>query len=143
MIRFVRLDVILQEKQRRPVAQATHIFDGLESWPTHLMYLADGRLKAFEPASSFQELREGRLLFLVEKYATTRTLQIYDPYGSSSCHFLRFEEAARLRCKASGILCCGQVATEGSCREAEAAEEESSRVLRRQGCPVQRQRRVE
>lgn len=25
--------------------QATHIFDGLESWPSHLMYLAGGRLQ--------------------------------------------------------------------------------------------------
>lgn len=27
------------------IVYATHIFDGLESWPTHLMYLANGTLK--------------------------------------------------------------------------------------------------
>lgn len=49
--------------------QATHIFDGLEDWPSHIMYLAGGRLKVFEPASSFPMLKEGRLLELVEGYA--------------------------------------------------------------------------
>ena len=28
---------------------ATHIFDGLEAWATHVAYLADGRLKIGEP----------------------------------------------------------------------------------------------
>jgi hypothetical protein len=27
------------------IVYATHIFDGLESWPSHLMYLANGTLK--------------------------------------------------------------------------------------------------
>ena len=27
------------------IVYATHIFDGLEAWPTHLMYLADGKLQ--------------------------------------------------------------------------------------------------
>lgn len=49
------------------VLQATHIFDGLEEWPTHIMYLAGGELKVFEPASAFPELREGQLLELVER----------------------------------------------------------------------------
>lgn len=47
--------------------QATHIFDGLEDWPTHIMFLAGGKLKVFEPTSTFTELREGRLLELVER----------------------------------------------------------------------------
>ena len=46
--------------------QATHIFDGLEEWPTHIMYLAGGKLKVFEPASAFPELKKGDLLGLVE-----------------------------------------------------------------------------
>lgn len=47
--------------------QATHIFDGLEEWPTHLAYVAGGRLLQFEPSSAFPEMREGRLLSLVER----------------------------------------------------------------------------
>ena len=27
------------------IIYATHIFDGLEAWPTHLMYLAHGKLQ--------------------------------------------------------------------------------------------------
>ena len=49
--------------------QATHIFDGLEAWPSHVMYLASGRLQLFEPAANLPELKEGRLLELVERYA--------------------------------------------------------------------------
>ena len=48
--------------------QATHIFDGLESWPTHLMYLARGSLQLFKPCSEIPELQEGgRLMRLVER----------------------------------------------------------------------------
>lgn len=48
--------------------QATHIFDGLEAWPSHVMYVARGQLQAFERAENIPELREGRLLDLVEKW---------------------------------------------------------------------------
>jgi hypothetical protein len=51
-------------------SQATHIFDGLESWPTHLAYVAGGRLQQFAPAVAFPELKEGRLLDLVERWET-------------------------------------------------------------------------
>ena len=47
-------------------AQATHIFDGLEAWPSHLMYVAGGRLQVFKPAEEVPELAQGGLLRLVE-----------------------------------------------------------------------------
>ena len=46
--------------------QATHIFDGLEQWPTHIMFLTRGRLKVFKEAAGIPELAEDRLLQLVE-----------------------------------------------------------------------------
>ena len=46
--------------------QATHIFDGLEHWPTHIMYLSQGRLQLFQEAHEIPELAEDRLLELVE-----------------------------------------------------------------------------
>lgn len=49
------------------VLQATHIFDGLESWPSHLMYLAGGKMQLFKPASEVPELQQGHLLQLVER----------------------------------------------------------------------------
>lgn len=51
----------------RPL-QATHIFDGLESWPSHIMYVAGGRLQVFAAAADVPELQEGRLLELVERW---------------------------------------------------------------------------
>ena len=55
------------EKRRATIIYATHIFDGLDSWPTHVAFLARGKLRRMH---SFEELRAeleaGRLLELVE-----------------------------------------------------------------------------
>ena len=51
-----------------PPWQATHIFDGLEDWPSHLMYVAGGRLQVFAAAAEVPELRQGQLLLLVERW---------------------------------------------------------------------------
>jgi len=56
------------------VVYATHIFDGLEGWPTHVAYLARGNLQEFGEISAFPELaggsdaRGGQLVMLVEKW---------------------------------------------------------------------------
>lgn len=50
--------------------QATHIFDGLESWPTHIMYLSGGRLQLFAPTAELPEMHDSGLLTLVERCAT-------------------------------------------------------------------------
>ncbi|XP_075265157.1 uncharacterized protein LOC142357394 [Convolutriloba macropyga] len=44
---------------------ATHIFDGLGFWPSHIAYVAGGELKLFKKAEELPELKEGRLLELV------------------------------------------------------------------------------
>ncbi len=49
--------------------QATHIFDGLEEWPTHIMFLSGGKLKLFKKAEDIPELAGKGLLHLVEGYA--------------------------------------------------------------------------
>lgn len=68
--------------------QATHIFDGLESWPSHLMYLAGGTMHLFKPASEIPELQEGRLLQLVERWVCQYVLQqTADAHGSMFCIF--------------------------------------------------------
>jgi len=53
------------EQRECTIIYATHIFDGLEAWPTHLAFFADGEMKINEPSSSFPELAEGRLVNLV------------------------------------------------------------------------------
>ncbi|PRW20596.1 ABC transporter I family member 20 [Chlorella sorokiniana] len=59
-----------EECQQRgaTIIYATHIFDGLESWPSHVMYVAGGRLQVFERAENVPELQQGQLLSLVERW---------------------------------------------------------------------------
>lgn len=64
------LNFLVEECQERgaTIIYATHIFDGLEDWPTHLAYVAGGRLLEFAPAETFPEMRQGCLLSLVERW---------------------------------------------------------------------------
>ncbi|KAK9817277.1 hypothetical protein WJX72_012172 [[Myrmecia] bisecta] len=56
------------EDRHATIIYATHIFDGLESWPTHVLYLAHGKVQVFQPASEIPELQEGKLLELVDRW---------------------------------------------------------------------------
>ena len=48
------------EKHGTTIVYATHIFDGLDDWATHLGYVADKTLTKFGRADSFPELTERR-----------------------------------------------------------------------------------
>lgn len=49
------------------IVYATHIFDGLETWATHLAYVQDGDLKRIEKLSEVEELKNStNLLSVVE-----------------------------------------------------------------------------
>lgn len=77
--------------QHESLLQATHIFDGLESWPSHLMYLAGGTMHLFKPASEIPELQEGRLLQLVERCVCPYVLQLTaDAHDSMCCLCVAF-----------------------------------------------------
>lgn len=56
------------EQRGATIVYATHIFDGLEFWPSHVMYLAGGKMQLFKPASEIPELQNGQLLQLVERW---------------------------------------------------------------------------
>lgn len=56
------------EQREATIIYATHIFDGLEFWPSHIMYLAGGQMQLFKPASEIPELQRGKLLQLVERW---------------------------------------------------------------------------
>ncbi|KAK9826074.1 hypothetical protein WJX74_010560 [Apatococcus lobatus] len=58
------------EERNVTIIYATHIFDGLEHWPTHVMYLARGELQAFQPVDTFPEIQRGDLLGLVCSWLT-------------------------------------------------------------------------
>eukprot|EP00798_Chlamydomonas_sp_ICE-L_P003124 gene3124-13136_t len=49
------------------ILYATHIFDGLESWPTHVAYMTRGEMRMFKSAGEVPELKQGRLLDMVYK----------------------------------------------------------------------------
>eukprot|EP00887_Chlorella_sp_A99_P000629 scaffold5.g629.t1 len=56
-------------KRGATIVYATHIFDGLERWPTHLAYVEDGRLLRGGPVAGVPELQQGRkLLHVVERW---------------------------------------------------------------------------
>lgn len=50
----------LSETEGVTIIYATHIFDGLDDWPTHLGYIADGCLVKFGEVGSFSDLQERR-----------------------------------------------------------------------------------
>lgn len=58
-----------------PRSQATHIFDGLEDWPSHLLYVAGGQVQQFLKAEEVPELQSGRLLELVERWLRQELLE--------------------------------------------------------------------
>jgi CCR4-NOT complex subunit CAF16 len=40
------------------IVYATHIFDGLDAWPTHIAYVGDGRLLRFGRVEEFADLQQ-------------------------------------------------------------------------------------
>ncbi|HZS39101.1 MAG TPA: ATP-binding cassette domain-containing protein [Polyangia bacterium] len=77
---IARADLLafLREESERgaTILYATHIFDGLESWATHLAFLDGGRIARHDPLSAFGELRApgvtSPLLRLVETWLRSR-----------------------------------------------------------------------
>ena len=73
---IARADLLafLREESERgaTILYATHIFDGLESWATHLAFLDGGRIARHDPLGAFGELRAAGvtspLLRLVETW---------------------------------------------------------------------------
>lgn len=69
-----RLDLLAFFKQEcaergATIIYATHIFDGLETWPTHFAYLEGGRMLRGGPVSGIPELQSGKkLLHVVEAW---------------------------------------------------------------------------
>ncbi|GAQ85986.1 CCR4-NOT complex subunit CAF16 [Klebsormidium nitens] len=56
------LNFFVQECNQRgaTIVYATHIFDGLEDWATHVAYVEEGRMRKSEEISSFSELSGGK-----------------------------------------------------------------------------------
>lgn len=50
------------------IIYATHIFDGLEKWPTHVAYVARGRLQFAKAVAEVEDLKNLSLMRAVEKW---------------------------------------------------------------------------
>ncbi|KAL2487914.1 ABC transporter I family member 19 [Forsythia ovata] len=62
------------EKRGATIVYATHIFDGLETWATDLVYVQDGELKRSEKLSELKELKDfPNLLSVVESWLRSQT----------------------------------------------------------------------
>ncbi|KAJ8439234.1 hypothetical protein Cgig2_030169 [Carnegiea gigantea] len=56
------------EERGATIIYATHIFDGLEGWPTHIVYLARGRLQLAMPMDKLKETTNLSLMRTVESW---------------------------------------------------------------------------
>ncbi len=68
--RLALLEFLEEECETRKctIIYATHIFDGIEPWITHYAYLEDGKLNRGGSVDTFEEIKETKLLFVVEKW---------------------------------------------------------------------------
>ncbi|CAO2820590.1 unnamed protein product [Amaranthus hypochondriacus] len=93
------LEFLQEECDQRgaTIVYATHIFDGLETWATHLAYIQEGELRRVEKLSELHELKSStNLLSVVEAWlrfetklekkkpvSTTTSNPRSSPFGSS------------------------------------------------------------
>eukprot|EP00897_Mesotaenium_endlicherianum_P008340 jgi/Mesen1/7534/ME000391S06773 len=50
------------EQRGAAIIYATHIFDGLEAWPTHIAYVARGKLQLAKPVAEIEEFKTMSLM---------------------------------------------------------------------------------
>ncbi|XP_021839364.2 ABC transporter I family member 19 [Spinacia oleracea] len=70
------LELLKEECDQRgaTIVYATHIFDGLETWATHLAYIQEGELRKVEKLSELHELKNStNLLSVVEAWLRSET----------------------------------------------------------------------
>ncbi len=63
------------------VLYATHIFDGLEFWPTHIAYMAQGEMRMLKKAEEVPELASGRLLELACRLLGEEEARVFQARG--------------------------------------------------------------
>jgi ABC-type uncharacterized transport system ATPase subunit len=70
LVREDLMTFLKEESEERgcSIVYITHIFDGMEHWPTHIGFLAKGEFEAVLPAEDIPELQDGRLMELVEAF---------------------------------------------------------------------------
>ncbi|WVZ56735.1 hypothetical protein U9M48_007224 [Paspalum notatum var. saurae] len=56
------------EERGATIIYATHIFDGLDDWPTHIVYIAHGKLQLALPLEKVKEMSQLSLMRTVESW---------------------------------------------------------------------------
>ncbi|XP_024019103.1 ABC transporter I family member 20 isoform X2 [Morus notabilis] len=56
------------EERGATIIYATHIFDGLEEWPSHIVYVANGKLQLAMPMDKVKEISKLSLMRTVESW---------------------------------------------------------------------------
>ncbi|KAF7817993.1 ABC transporter I family member 20 [Senna tora] len=56
------------EERGATIIYATHIFDGLENWPTHIVYVAHGKLQLAMPMDEVKDISKLSLMRTVESW---------------------------------------------------------------------------
>ncbi|KAF3453916.1 hypothetical protein FNV43_RR04357 [Rhamnella rubrinervis] len=65
LLKFLRKEC---EELGATIIYATHIFDGLEEWPSHIVYVANGKLQLAKPMNSVKEMSKLSLMRTVESW---------------------------------------------------------------------------
>lgn len=70
VVREDLMKFLKEESEQRgcTIVYITHIFDGMEAWPTHIGFLANGEFEKVERAENIPELQSGKLMELVEEF---------------------------------------------------------------------------
>ncbi|XP_048236081.1 ABC transporter I family member 20 isoform X1 [Ricinus communis] len=65
LLKFLRKEC---EERGATIIYATHIFDGLEEWPSHIVYVAHGKLQLAMPMAEVKEISNLSLMRTVESW---------------------------------------------------------------------------
>lgn len=65
LLKFLRKEC---EERGATIIYATHIFDGLENWPSHIVYVANGKLQLSMPMDKVRETYKLSLMRTVESW---------------------------------------------------------------------------
>ncbi|XP_043723904.1 ABC transporter I family member 20 [Telopea speciosissima] len=65
LLKFLRKEC---EERGATIIYATHIFDGLEDWPSHIVYVAHGKLQLAMPMQKVKEISSLSLMRTVESW---------------------------------------------------------------------------
>ena len=101
LVREDLMNFLKEESETRgcTIVYITHIFDGIEDWPTHVGFLAKGGFESVKRAKDIPELAQGQLMELVEAFlskhkrlreeALARGEQVEHPESRKSFEYMR------------------------------------------------------